>query len=125
MADDINSVTLIGRLTRDPELSTTSSGAELLKISIASNRSVKKGEQWEDETSFFDITFWGKRAAGIAPHLKKGSKIGVTGSLKQERWEQDGQKRSKVIINAQSIQFLDTKQQAEQQEEPGYYSYPS
>jgi len=104
--NDTNNVTLVGRLTRDAELKYTNSGAAVTKFSIAVNERRKKGEQWEDEANFFDVTLWGKSAEAVTQYLTKGKQIAVTGKLKQNRWEQDGQARSKVEIVAFSVQLL-------------------
>lgn len=110
MAEDINKVIIIGNLTRDAELSYSQSGFALLKFSIAVNRRRKQGDQWVDETSFFDVTMFGSRGEAIASYMTKGKKIAVDGQLQQDRWEaQDGTKRSKVVIIADNIQFLSSR----------------
>lgn len=109
MSEDINRVVLVGRLVRDIELSYTQSGTALGKISIAVNRRVKKGDQWLDEASFFDCVQWGKRAESLAPYLLKGQMVCLDAHLKQDRWEQDGQKRSKVVVEVENIQLLGSK----------------
>ncbi len=106
MATDINKVVLVGRLTRDSELKYTSSGTAINKFSIAVNRNRKQGDQWIDEVNYFDITLWGKRGEALQPYLLKGKQVAVEGELRQNRWEQDGQKRSKVEIFAVNIQLL-------------------
>lgn len=116
MAEDINRVILIGRLTRDNELSYTQSGTALSKMSIAVNRRKKSGDQWIEEASFFDITLWGKRGEALSPYLLKGQQISVDGKLKQDRWEQDGQKRSRIIVEAENIQLLGGKTDKPQQQ---------
>jgi len=103
---DLNRVTLVGRLTRDAELKSIASGTAVCKISIAVNRAVKSGEEWKEEASFFDIDLWGRRGEGLHQYLTKGKMIGVDGELRQERWQQDGQNRSKVTIFANNIQLL-------------------
>jgi single-strand DNA-binding protein len=97
---------LVGRLTRDAELKSIASGQAVCKFSIAVNRSKKNGEQWEDEPNFFDIVLWGKRGEALHQYLLKGKLIGVDGELRQDRWQQDGQNRSKVEIVANNIQLL-------------------
>ena len=104
--NDVNSVTLIGRLTRDCELKYTASGTAVCKFSIAVNRSVKRGEQWEDEPSFFDIVLWGKQGEALDRYLIKGKQVGILGELRQDRWQQDGQNRSKVEVVVVNIQLL-------------------
>jgi len=107
MAADINKVILIGRLTRDAELSYTQGGYALLKFSIAVNRNRKQGDQWIEEASFFDVTVFGRQGEAIANYMTKGKQVGVEGQLRQDRWEsQDGTRRSKVGIDANSIQLL-------------------
>jgi single-strand DNA-binding protein len=103
---DLNHVTLIGRLTRDAELKYTSSGQAVCKFSIAVNRRRKNGDQWEDEANFFDIVLWGRQGEALNQYLVKGKMIGVEGELRQDRWQQDGQNRSKVEIVANNLQLL-------------------
>jgi len=103
---DLNSVNLIGRLTRDAELKYTSGGTPVCKFSIAVNRKKKDGDNWVDEASFFDITLWGRQGEALNQYLVKGKQIGVKGELRQERWEQDGQKRSRIEVVAMDIQLL-------------------
>jgi len=103
---DINHVVLIGRLTRDAEVKYTSSGQAVCKFSIAVNRRKKNGDNWEDEANFFDIVLWGKQGESLQSYLVKGKMIGVDGELRQDRWQQDGQNRSKVEIIASYVQLL-------------------
>ena len=103
---DINYVVLVGRLTRDAELKYTSSGQAICKFAIAINRRRKNGEQWEDEAHFFDITLWGRQGESLAQYLQKGKLVGVEGELRHERWQQDGQNRSRIDIVANNIQLL-------------------
>ena len=108
---DINHVVIVGRLTRDAETRYTTGGTCTAKVSIATNRSVKKNDAWQDEASFFDVTLWGKMAEGLSKYLTKGQQIAVDGELRQERWEKDGQKNSKVVIVANSVQLLGGKRE--------------
>lgn len=103
---DLNHVILIGRLTRDAELKYTGSGQGVCKFSIAVNRSVKRGDTWEDEANYFDITLWGRQGEVLSQFLIKGKQVAVAGELRQDRWEQDGQKRSKIEVIADSVQLL-------------------
>jgi len=111
MAADINKVVLVGRLTRDAEQSYTPSGFALLKFSIAVNRNRKQGDQWIEEASFFDVTVWGRQGEAIANYMTKGKQVAVEGQLRQDRWEDknDGSKRSKVVIDANNIQLLGSR----------------
>lgn len=106
MANDINHVTIVGRLTRDAEISHLPSGAAVAKISIAVNRSRKNGDQWVEEVSYFDSAIFGKTAENLKPYLSKGKQIGLEGHLKQDRWEKDGQKFSRISIIADNVQLL-------------------
>lgn len=103
---DVNHVIIIGRLVNDAILKYTSGGMAIANLSLAVNRRVKKGEQWTEEVSFFESVLFGKTAEGLKPYLLKGKQIAVEGELKQDRWEQDGQNRSKVVINASNVQLL-------------------
>jgi single-strand DNA-binding protein len=103
---DVNHVVLIGRLTRDAELKHTAGGQAVCKFSIAVNRRKKNGDQWEDEANFFDIVLWGKQGESLQSYLVKGKMVGVDGELRQDRWQQDGQNRSKVEIIANYVQLL-------------------
>jgi single-strand DNA-binding protein len=103
---DLNRVVLVGRLTRDAEMKFTPSGQAVSRLSIAVNRSRKVGDQWEEAVSFFDATLWGRSAESLNQYLVKGKQIAIDGELKQDRWEQDGQKRSKIEIVVTNIQLL-------------------
>jgi len=106
MAGDVNTVVLVGRLTRDSELKYTASGSALCNFSIAVNRRVKKGEQWLDEASFFDLTLWDKQAENLNKYLVKGTQVAIQGELRQDRWEKDGQKFNKVQVFVSNLQLL-------------------
>jgi single-strand DNA-binding protein len=103
---DINHVVLVGRLTRDAELKYTANGQAVCKFSIAVNRRKKQGDQWVDEANFFDIVVWGRQGESLNQYLVKGKLIGIDGELRQDRWEQDGQNRSKVEVVANNLQLL-------------------
>jgi len=101
-----NNVILMGNLTRDVELRYTPSGTSVTDISLAVNERVKSGEQWVDEVSFFDVTLWGRLAEVAAEYLGKGKPVLISGKLKQESWEKDGQKRSKVKVIASELKLI-------------------
>lgn len=103
---DVNHVLLIGRLTRDAELKYTAGGQAVCKFSLAVNRRRKSGDQWIEEANFFDVVLWGRSGEAINQYLVKGKQIAVEGELRQDRWEQDGQNRSKVEIMANNVQLL-------------------
>ena len=121
---DINHVTLVGRLTRDVGADERSfaylpSGQARANVSIAVNRSRKNGEQWVDETSFFDVVIWGKTAENLKPYLTKGKQIAVDGYLKQDRWEKDGKTSSRVVIHANSVQLMGSSKSDDNSETNG------
>lgn len=103
--NDLNSVLVEGNLTADPETRATASGTVVCSFAIGNNRSYKKGEAWEKESSFFEVEAWGKTAESVSNYAKKGRGVRVVGRLKQERWEKDGQQRSKIKIVADHVEF--------------------
>jgi len=103
---DINQVMLIGRLTRDAELKYANSGFAIANFSLAVDRNIKKDNNWQDEVNFFNAVIFGKRAEALAQYLTKGKQIAIQGELRQNRWEQEGQPRSKVEIVVNNIQLL-------------------
>lgn len=116
---DLNHVVLIGRLTRDlgedeRSFGYVSNGQARANVSIAVNRARKNGEQWVDEVNYFDVTIWGKTAENLKPYLLKGKQICVEGYLKQDRWEKDGQKNSRVSVVANTVQLLGGKSEGSQ-----------
>ena len=118
---DLNTITIIGRLTRDAKIEYTQGGTSLCNISIASNESQKDGDNWKDYANFFDVTIWGKQAEGLAQYLLKGKQIAVEGRLHQDRWtdKETNQNRSKVKITAERVQLLGgKKEEAAPQEQP-------
>src|SRR5574344_53892 len=103
---DINKTILIGRLTRDAEIKYTTSGTAIATCSIAVNASRKdQSGNWVDEANFFDVTLFGKAAENLKAYLTKGKQIAVEGHLKQDRWEKDGQKFSKIVIIADNVEL--------------------
>lgn len=106
---DINHVVLVGRLTRDAELRYTNSGSAVANISLAINTRRRRDDQWVDEAHFFDAVVFGRTAEAVSPYLTKGKQIGLEGELRQNRWEQDGQRRSKVEIFIRNLQLLGSR----------------
>ena len=108
----INRVVISGNLTRDPELRATPSGTSVLALGIAVNDRRKNQEsgQWEDVPNFFDVTIFGARAEALSKFLSKGSKVAIEGRLRWHSWETpQGDKRSKVDIIADEIEFLSSR----------------
>lgn len=110
----INSVVLVGNLTRDAEIKYFNNGNAIVKGSIAQNRKKKQGDEWVDEAMFFDFSYGGKGAEAVHKYLTKGKMIGIQGELRQDRWEQDGQARSKVFVSAFEIQLLGGREGSQQ-----------
>ena len=117
MAGDINRVTLVGRLTRDPELRHLPSGTPVLQLGLANNgRQKDESGNWTDKPNFFDVKVFGNQAEMLAQHLVKGRRVGIDGRLDWSSWEaQDGTKRSKVEVVAFQVQFLDSRGDGEGQ----------
>jgi single-strand DNA-binding protein len=109
---DLNKVFLMGRLTFDPELRRTPSGTAVTELRMATNRSWagRDGERRE-ETLFIDVTVWDRQAETCCQYLRKGSSVHVEGSLRMETWDDKntGEKRSKVKVHADRVQFLDAR----------------
>lgn len=98
-----NRVALMGNMTSDVELRHTPQGTSVGHFGLAVNRPTSGGNE---ETTFVDIEVWEKQAETCAEYLSKGRLIFLEGRLKQERWEKDGQKRSRLIVVAERVQFL-------------------
>ncbi|PLS84635.1 MAG: hypothetical protein CYG60_16895, partial [Actinobacteria bacterium] len=103
-----NHVTLMGNITRDPELGFTQAGRPYVQIGLAVNESWKDAQgNKQERVHFFDVTAWGSLAETIANYKKKGDPILIDGKLQYRQWDaQDGSKRSKVDVVANSVQFL-------------------
>lgn len=107
----MNSVNIIGTITRDTELKYLPTGTAVCKFGIAFNEKIKQNEQWADKAHFFDVTAWGKTAENINKFFHKGKHIGISGSLQFEQWQdsQSGQNRSKVSIKVDKFDFIGSK----------------
>lgn len=103
----INRVVISGNLTRDPELRTTASGMPIMSIGVAVNDRRKNNQtgEWEDYANFVDCTMFGTRAQNIQQYLSKGSKVTIEGKLRWSQWERDGQRRSKLEVIVDDIDF--------------------
>jgi single-strand DNA-binding protein len=110
MPQNINSVVLVGNLTKDPELRHTPSGTAVTTLRVAVNDRVKRGEEWTDAAYYFDVTVWGRTAENCAQYLAKGRPVGVQGKLTWREWDaQDGTKRQAVEVVADNVQFLGSR----------------
>lgn len=111
--NNLNSVALVGRIIRDVKLEYTSRDTAYLEFSVAVNRGVKKGDTYEDEASYIDCQLYGRSAEALEKYLVKGKLISLSGSLRQNRWEKDGKKYSRLIVIANDVQLLGGGTQAE------------
>ena len=108
MAANLNKVFLMGNLTRDPELRYTPSGMAICKLGLATNRRFRdrSNDEWKEEVCFVDITVWGKTGENCSQYLAKGSPVLIEGRLNFRSWDTEGQKRSKLEVVAENVQFL-------------------
>lgn len=123
MARSFNQVILMGNLTRDPEVRQIPSGQSVCTFSLALNRSFKGADgNWQEATDYIDVVAWGPLGERVAQYVTKGRPVLVNGRLQSRSWEQDGQKRSKVEVNAQDVTFLGGRGEGG---EPAGGNYPS
>jgi len=129
MAFGVNNITILGNITRDPELRFTPSGTAVANFGLAVNRNVqnKNSGEWETQVDFFNVTAWYKLAENCAESLSKGDRVLVSGRLSQDSWEsKDGQKRStvKIIANviAPSLEFASCRLEKNPRAEEGVSS---
>ena len=107
----INRVNISGNLTRDPEMRATTTGTQILTFGVAVNdrrRNPQTGE-WEDVPNFIDCVVFGNRAEPLSRFLTKGMKVAVEGKLRWSQWERDGQKRSKIEVIVDEIEFMSSR----------------
>lgn len=110
---NFNRVILMGNLTREPDVRYTAAGTAVCDLGMAVNdRRKDAGGEWIEETTFVDVTLWGGMAENAGKYLAKGSPVHVEGRLKLDLWEQNGQRRSKLRVIAERVQFLGNKQDA-------------
>lgn len=108
----INKVIITGNLTRDPELRSTASGMNVLKIGVAVNdrRKNQSTGEWEEVPNFVDVTVFGNRAEPLSRFLSKGSKVAIEGKLRWSQWENpQGEKRSKLEVVADEVEFMSSR----------------
>jgi single-strand DNA-binding protein len=105
-----NRVILLGNITRDIEVRYLQSGMAVSDVGLAVNER-RKGQngEWVDETTFVDVTMWGRTAEIAGEYLSKGSPVLIEGRLKLDQWEKDGQKRSKLYVVCDRMQMVGTK----------------
>lgn len=121
----LNSVNLVGNIGRDPELRTTGSGTNILSFSLAVNdRTRDANGEWTEYTNWIDIIVFGERGKALSRHLAKGMRIAVNGRLHYSSWEKDGQKRSKIEVIANDIDFMQRKEDGGGNKATPTYSTP-
>ena len=127
-----NSVHLIGNVTRDIELKYTQSGTAVAEFGLAINEKRKQRDEWVEEVTFVDITVWGRTAEVAQQYLKKGSPCMVSGRLKLDQWESQGQKRSKLKVVCDKLVLLgsrkshqENKPDSQQGDKPDSHSQPA
>ena len=119
----INRVNISGNLTRDPELRQTQGGMAILSLGVAVNDRRKNAQtgEWEDVPNFVDCVVFGTRAEKLAQFLAKGTKVAIEGKLRYSQWERDGQKRSKLEVAVDEIEFMSRNQQGQNRGNQGGY----
>ena len=113
----INRVVISGNITRDPELRSTQGGMEILALGVAVNdrRKNQQTGEWEDVPNWIDCVMFGNRAKSVSRFLSKGSKVAIEGKLRWSQWERDGQKRSKIEVVVDEIEFMTSRSDATSQ----------
>jgi single-strand DNA-binding protein len=108
-----NKVILMGNLTRDPEVRYTPNGIAVASFAIAVNRKYKQGDETKEEVSYIDIVVFGKQAESCGQYINKGDSVLIDGRLQQRRWDdkETGQKRNKIEVVAQSVNFMPKRSQ--------------
>lgn len=111
----INKVVVSGNLTRDPEIRNTAGGTAVLGFGVAVNdrRKNQQTGEWEDYPNFIDCSMFGPRAESVSRFLSKGSKVAIEGKLRWSQWERDGQKRSKIEVIVDEIEFMSRSEKQE------------
>ena len=115
----INKVFISGNLTRDCELRATQSGTQILTFGVAVNDRRKNPQtgEWEDVPNFVDCVIFGNRAESVSKFISKGSKVAIEGKLRYSQWEKDGNKRSKLEVIVDEIEFM-SKRESQPQNQP-------
>ena len=107
----LNTITIAGRMVRDPELRRTNSGKAATSFTLAVDRDFKNQQtgEWEDYPNFIDCTMFGARADALNKYLSKGTKVTIEGKLRWSQWERDGQKRSKIEVIVDELEFMSSR----------------
>lgn len=122
----------MGNLTRDPEVRFTRDGAPVASFTLAINNRYRQENETKEDVSFIDVVTFGKQADLVKNYLEKGSPVLIEGRLQQRRWEQEGQKRSKIEVVTQSVTFVGPGRSSKSssggsgnEEEPGFPGFPA
>ena len=112
----INRVNISGNLTREPEVRTSASGSAIMHFGVAVNDRSKNQStgEWEDRPNFIDCTMFGARAESVSRFLRKGAKVAIEGKLRWSQWERNGEKRSKVEVIVDEIEFMSSRGESPQ-----------
>lgn len=108
--NDINVVSLTGRLTSALEIKYTTGGTAVGKFVLAVNRSKKVNDQWTNVADFFECAWYSKSAESLAQYLPKGKQVAITGQMRQERWTKDGQNYSRIVVIVQTLSLMGSKE---------------
>ena len=115
----MNQVAISGNLGGDPDLRHTAQGTPVCKFSVCVNHRQKVGDEWQDKPNWVSVTFWGKRAEAISKHLKRGTKVFVSGRLNQNTWKDDqGNNHSKLEVIGNEIEWESKADRASKQDAP-------
>jgi len=115
---NINRVVISGNLTRDPEWRGQQQGALALGVAVNDERKNPQTGEWEEHPNFVDCVMFGNRARALAQYLAKGTRVTIEGKLRWSQWERDGQKRSKLEVVVDEIEFSNAKGGGQRQERP-------
>lgn len=112
----MNSLHIIGRLTKDPELRTTATGLSVCSFTVAVNR--KKTKDGQPEADYFNVTAWRERGETCAKYLSKGKKVSVVGPVSVRTWESNGKHGASLEVTADEVEFLTPRGEAQPEPEP-------
>ena len=112
----INRVNISGNLTREPEVRTSASGSAVMHFGVAVNDRSKNQQtgEWEDRPNFIDCTMFGTRAESVSRFMRKGAKVAIEGKLRWSQWERNGEKRSKLEVIVDEIEFMNSRSESSQ-----------
>ena len=121
--NSFSNVTLVGRLTRDAEMRTSSSGVAVVRFAVAIDRRRRDGDNFVTDTTFIEVSYFGQSAKNICMYLEKGLLVGVVGELNQRKWEsQDGAKNSRIEVLANNVHLIESKSMKENRLQGGSQS---